>query len=75
MSSNHFEGKIIKQAHEWDDHAIVTWDYEGADVPTSEWLLQTGLMACKKIHRDQSIPFTSIFQNCDIRNLVNFSKK
>jgi hypothetical protein len=62
MSSNQIEGKIIKQTHECDDHAIVTWDYEVADVPTSEWLLQTGLMACKKIHRDQSIPFTSIFQ-------------
>jgi hypothetical protein len=32
MLSNQVEGKIIKQAHEWDDHTIVTWDYEGADV-------------------------------------------
>jgi hypothetical protein len=29
MSSNQTEGKIIKQACEWDDHIIMTWDYEG----------------------------------------------
>jgi hypothetical protein len=32
VSSNQIEGKIIKQAHKWDDHTIVTWDYEGANV-------------------------------------------
>ncbi len=24
--------QIIKQVQEWDDHTIVTWDYEGEDV-------------------------------------------
>jgi hypothetical protein len=34
MSSNQVEGEIIEQAqvHEWDDHTIVIWDYEGVDV-------------------------------------------
>jgi hypothetical protein len=32
MMSNHIEKEIIKQAHEWDDHTIVTWDYERANV-------------------------------------------
>jgi hypothetical protein len=32
MLNNQVEGKIIKHAHEWDDHTIVTWDYEGVDV-------------------------------------------
>jgi hypothetical protein len=32
MLSIQIEGEIIKQVCEWDDHAIVTWDYEGADV-------------------------------------------
>jgi hypothetical protein len=31
MSSNQVERKIIKQAREWDDHTIMTWDYEGGD--------------------------------------------
>ncbi len=32
MSSNQVEREIIKQAHKWDDHTIMTWDYEGGDV-------------------------------------------
>jgi len=32
MSSNQIEGKIIKHVREGDDHTIVTWDYEGANV-------------------------------------------
>ncbi len=32
MLSNQVEGKIIEQAREWDNHTIVTWDYEGVDV-------------------------------------------
>jgi hypothetical protein len=32
MSSRQVEGEIIKQAHEWDDCTIMTWDYEGANV-------------------------------------------
>jgi hypothetical protein len=26
--SNQVEGEIIKQACKWDDHIIMTWDYE-----------------------------------------------
>jgi hypothetical protein len=26
--SNQIEGEIIKQACKWDDHIIMTWDYE-----------------------------------------------
>jgi hypothetical protein len=32
MSSNQVEGEIIEHAHKWDDHIVVTWDYEGVDV-------------------------------------------
>jgi hypothetical protein len=32
MSRNQVEGEIIEQAHEWDNHTIVTWDYEGTNV-------------------------------------------
>jgi hypothetical protein len=32
MLSNQVEGEIIKQACKWDDHTIITWDYEGEDV-------------------------------------------
>jgi hypothetical protein len=30
--SNQVDGEIIEQARKWDDHTIMTWDYEGADV-------------------------------------------
>jgi hypothetical protein len=29
MLGNQIEGKIIKQACEWDDHIVMIWDYEG----------------------------------------------
>jgi hypothetical protein len=32
MLNNQVEGEIIEQASEWDDHTIVTWVYEGANV-------------------------------------------
>jgi len=32
MLSNQVEGEIIKQAHKWDDHIVMTWDYESVDV-------------------------------------------
>jgi hypothetical protein len=32
MSSNQVEGEIIKQACKWNNHTIVTRDYEGADI-------------------------------------------
>ncbi len=32
MSNNQIEGKIIKQAYIWDDHNIINWDYERANV-------------------------------------------
>ncbi len=32
MLSNQVEGEIIEQVHKWDDHTIVTWDYEGVNV-------------------------------------------
>jgi hypothetical protein len=32
MLSNQVEREIIEQTSEWDDHTIVTWVYEGADV-------------------------------------------
>jgi hypothetical protein len=32
MLGNQIEGKIIKQACEWDDHIVMTWDSKGAYV-------------------------------------------
>jgi hypothetical protein len=32
MSNNEVEGEIIEHACEWDDHAIVIWDYEWPNV-------------------------------------------
>jgi hypothetical protein len=32
MSSNQVEGEIIELVGEWDNHTIVIWVYEGADV-------------------------------------------
>jgi hypothetical protein len=32
MSSNQVEEEIIEHDANWDNHTIVTWDYEGADV-------------------------------------------
>jgi len=32
MSSNQVEEKIIEHDASWDNHTIVTWDYERADV-------------------------------------------
>ncbi len=32
MFNNQVEGGIIEQACKWDNHTIVTWDYEGANV-------------------------------------------
>jgi hypothetical protein len=30
--SNKVEGEIIKHAHKWDNHTIMTWDYEGENI-------------------------------------------
>jgi hypothetical protein len=32
MLSNQVEGKIIEQVCKWDNHTIMTWDYEEANV-------------------------------------------
>jgi hypothetical protein len=32
MFSNQVEGEIIKHVHKWEDHTIMPWDYEGANV-------------------------------------------
>jgi hypothetical protein len=32
MLSNQVEGEIIELVGEWDDHTIMTWVYEGANV-------------------------------------------
>ncbi len=32
MMNYQVEKEIIEQVHEWDDHTIVTWDYEKANV-------------------------------------------
>jgi hypothetical protein len=32
MLSNQVEGEIIKHVHKWDDHIIMTWDYENINV-------------------------------------------
>jgi hypothetical protein len=32
MLSNQVEGEIIKHARKWDDHIVMTWDYESVDV-------------------------------------------
>ncbi len=32
MSNNQVEEEIIEHDANWDNHTIVIWDYEGADV-------------------------------------------